>query len=153
MSLWARRWPLGALQPHKYNKVYMTLECIPHRRTIQLLQQLYSYRGQLLPDDSIRFVHVWELPSLILQLDSQGGQEKPAIQETWMGPRQLTSSFPTKLLCYNFSIGALVTRQTKLYLGNFFFLIHLFFHSVLSVFEETQYLPKSLSIQIVCIVK
>jgi hypothetical protein len=38
-----------------------------------------------------------------------------------MGPRKLTSSFPTKLLCYNFSIGALVTRQTKLYLGNFYY--------------------------------
>jgi hypothetical protein len=45
-----------------------------------------------LPDDSIRLVHVWELPSLILQLDSQGGQEKPAIQETWMGPRAAAAS-------------------------------------------------------------
>jgi hypothetical protein len=88
----------------------------------------------------VRLVHVWELPSLILQLDSQGGQEEPEIQETWMEPRQLTSSSPKKLLCYNFSIGALVTRQTKLYLGNVYFLIHLFFHSVLSVFEKTQYL-------------
>ena len=34
------------------------------------------------------------LSLLILQLDSQGGQEKPAIQETWMGPRQIPAASP-----------------------------------------------------------
>jgi hypothetical protein len=100
--LWASRWPLGALQSHKYNKVYLTLECIPRRRTIPLLQQLYSYRGQLLPDDSSKACECLRITiAYILQLDAQGGQEKPAIQETWMGPRQLTTLMQSGQLSEN----------------------------------------------------
>ena len=37
---------------------------------------------------------VWALPLVILQLDHQGGREKPERQETWMGPRQLPAASP-----------------------------------------------------------
>jgi hypothetical protein len=43
----------------------------------------------------VRPVHARKLPSLILQLDSQGGQEKFAIKETWMG------SFPQSFYVTN----------------------------------------------------
>ena len=39
------------------------------------------------------------LPLVLLQLDHQGGQEKPKVQETWMGPDKY-QQLHTKLLYY-----------------------------------------------------
>ena len=61
--------------------------CIPHRRnpspttvvqTIQLMQEM----GDICLNITITHTTA----------DSLGGQEKPALQETWVGPRQTAAS-------------------------------------------------------------
>ena len=43
---------------------------------------------------------VCAIPSLIVQLGNQGGQEKPAVHETWLGPRPPAAS-PQSYIIYN----------------------------------------------------
>ncbi len=76
--------------------------CIPHRRNTTPTN-IYASDGRQM------FEHYHHSS---YTADSRGGQEKPALQETWVGQRQ-NSSFPTKLLHYKF-IGGLVVRQTQL---------------------------------------
>jgi hypothetical protein len=80
-----------------------------------------------------RKTYIWALPSLIPQLEHQGGQEKPAIslQETWMGPRQPAASPQSFYLTSAWLEGI---RQTKLTIIFFVFLtIYLFLVSMCSL--------------------
>ena len=56
--------------------------CIPHRRNTTPTNILCLVMGDLCL--SITITHT--------TADSQGGQEKPALQETWVGPRQTAAS-------------------------------------------------------------
>ncbi len=56
--------------------------CIPHRRNTTPTIILCLVMGDLCL--SITITHT--------TADSQGGQEKPALQETWVGPRQTAAS-------------------------------------------------------------
>ena len=56
--------------------------CIPHRRNTTPTNILCLVMGDLCL--SITITHT--------TADGQGGQEKPALQETWVGPRQTAAS-------------------------------------------------------------
>ncbi len=56
--------------------------CIPHRRNTTPTNILCLVMGDICL--SITITHT--------TADSQGGQEKPALQETWVGPRQTAAS-------------------------------------------------------------
>ncbi len=61
--------------------------CIPHRQNPSLTTVVQAI--QLMPEMgdiclNITITHT--------TADSQGGQEKPALQETWVGPRQTAAS-------------------------------------------------------------
>ena len=72
---------MGALQPHKY-----TVCVFPIDET-QVPQQSYRRFSLCHMGDICLNITITHTTA-----DSQGGQEKPATQETWVGPRQTAAS-------------------------------------------------------------
>ncbi len=61
--------------------------CIPHRRNLSPTTVVQTIR--LMPEMGDICLNVTITRTTA---DSQGGQEKPALQETWVGPRQTAAS-------------------------------------------------------------
>ena len=66
---------MGVLQPHKYTKGVFPIDEQPNSHSS--CNHIEDSLSQAMARPA-----VWELPLVIIQLGRQGGQEKPAIQET-----------------------------------------------------------------------